>query len=520
MKWLISCFSDPGKRNLIILLAIAFLSLFPVLGLSPLFDEDEGFYAEASREMVENGNFLTAHVNGIPQYDKPILVYWIQSLSFRVWGMNEFAARFPSALATFLWMLAIYSFTRRHCGTSTAFLSALFFISAIQITITGKAAIIDSILNLVITLCMFHLYEYMQHRNSQIYKAAFYAGMAFLAKGPVAVAIPFGITLMYCLVQKQMRLWLRMVFNPLAILVFAIPAIPWYVLEYLDQGPVFIQDFFLKHNLERFSHSFEGHSGSVLYYIPVVIVGTLPHSGLLIPLLRQFRTLLKEDFFRFCLIWTGFVLILFSLGSTKLPHYILSAFPPLFILYATVYKRLDRLRIYVFPAVACLGILWIAPLAIPLVLPWVHDDFAACTMTSGLPLFGSGYYMVCGLLTVSAMMVCWGRISRDLIKTAVIISSAYLVLINAVLMPRIGELMQSPVLEAARIASRFPERVVMWGHSLQSFMFYSRKRVEMRTPVPGDLLLTKKNKLEEIGSHEILYEKNCIVLVRVLGSHQ
>jgi 4-amino-4-deoxy-L-arabinose transferase-like glycosyltransferase len=65
------------------LLGIAFLSLFPLLGSAPLFDEDEGFYAEASREMLENGNYLTAHFNGAPQYDKPILIYWFQTLSYK-----------------------------------------------------------------------------------------------------------------------------------------------------------------------------------------------------------------------------------------------------------------------------------------------------------------------------------------------------------------------------------------------------------------------------------------------------
>jgi hypothetical protein len=97
-----------------------------------------------------------------------------------------------------------------------------------------------------------------------------------------------------------------------------------------------------------------------------------------------------------------------------------------------------------------------------------------------------------------------------------VVSVAYLLLINLALMPRIGALMQSPVREAAQIAGRIPERVVMWGHSLPSFTFYSRKFVALRKPTSGDLLVTKKTKLSEVGAHEILYEKNCIVLVRIL----
>ncbi|MDO9110401.1 MAG: hypothetical protein Q7U40_07065, partial [Desulfatirhabdiaceae bacterium] len=92
---------------------------------------------------------------------------------------------------------------------------------------------------------------------------------------------------------------------------------------------------------------------------------------------------------------------------------------------------------------------------------------------------------------------------------------AYLLIVNLVLMPRIGELMQSPVREAAVVASRFPERVVMWGHTLPSYMFYAQKLVQMRRPASGDLLITKKTRLAEVEAHEILFEKNCIVLARM-----
>jgi 4-amino-4-deoxy-L-arabinose transferase-like glycosyltransferase len=514
MQWLIRRFPDFDNR-LVILLGIAFLSLFPLLGAAPLFDEDEGFYAEASREMLESGNYLTASINGAPQYDKPILIYWLQAISFRMFGLNEFAARFPSAVATFLWMLSIFSFTRRHVGLQSGFLSALFFISAVQVTITGKAAIVDSILNLFMTQCLFHLYEYTKNKDRRIYTAAIYAGLGFLAKGPVAVVIPLGVTFIYCLIQRQFRCWLKMVFNLPAILIFAGIAFPWYVLEYQNQGMIFIQEFFLKHNLERFSRSFEGHSGSILYYLPVIIVGTLPHCGLLISLVRQMRSLLKQDVYRYCLIWAGFVLVLFSFGSTKLPHYILSAFPAIFILYGAVYERLDNQRSYLLPAAGFLILFLVLPPLVPVVVPFVRDDFAACIMRAGQPLFGIGYYLICGLMAVSVLMLFRIKQSGG-VKSAVVISIAYLLLINVVLMPRIGELMQSPAKEAAIMASALPDRPVMWGHTLPSFMFYSRKLVDMRTPVSGDVLITKKTKLAEVGPHEIIYEKNCIVLARIL----
>jgi 4-amino-4-deoxy-L-arabinose transferase-like glycosyltransferase len=375
---------------------------------------------------------------------------------------------------------------------------------------------VDSALNLFMTQCLFHFYEYTQNKKKRhIYVAALYAGLAFLAKGPVAIVIPFGVSLIYCLMQKEFRLWLRMVFNLPAILIFTLVALPWYVLEYLNQGTIFIQDFFLKHNLERYSRAFEAHSGSIFYYIPVIIVGTLPHCGLLFPLIRQAGSLWKQEVYRFCFIWIGFVLILFSFGGTKLPHYILSAFPPLFILYGGVYERLERLRLYLVPAAVFMVIFLIFPLVLPLVIPYIQDDFAACIMVSGQSLFGADYTIFCGLLTAAVALLFFIRQSASL-RPAIVVSVAYLLLINLALMPRIGTLMQSPVREAALIAGRLPEQVVMWGYYLPSFTFYSRKYVAFRTPSSGDLLITKKTKLSEIGPHEILYEKNCIVLARML----
>jgi 4-amino-4-deoxy-L-arabinose transferase-like glycosyltransferase len=514
MKWFAGRFPNFDYR-IAILLCIAVLSLFPMLHSAPLFDEDEGFYAEASREMLVNGNLLTAHINGKPQYDKPILIYWLQVASFKMFGQNEFAARFPAALATFLWMLAIFGFTRRHIGDPGGFFAALFFISAIQITITGKAGLIDSALNLFITQSLFHLYEYTRNQKRRIYTAAAYAGLGFLAKGPVGIVVPFGVIFFYCLMQRQFRIWLKMVLNLPAILIFMAIALPWYVLEYMNQGMIFLQNFFFKQNVERFFHAFQGHSGSLFYYLPVILLGTLPHCGLLIPVFRQARTLFKHDLYRFCFIWIGFVLILFSFGGTKLPHYILSAYAPLFILYGGVYQGLTSLKAYLVPAAAFLLLFLVLPPVAPWIVPYVHDQFAACVMGAGQPLFGAGYYLVCGLLAVCLMLLFLIR-KPGLMRPALVVSLAYLLLVNVLLMPRMGKLMQSPVREAAHIAAKIPGPVVMWGHFLPSFMFYSKKLVLERQPVSGDLFITQENRLAKLGPHDIIYEKNCIVLARLL----
>ena len=101
-------------------------------------------------------------------------------------------------------------------------------------------------------------------------------GLGFLTKGPVAVMIPAVVTLLFHLSKGDFRGWLRAAFSPTGIALFLIVALPWYIAQYLQQGDAFLQGFFLKHNLGRFEEAMESHSGSVFYYVPVVLWGCCP----------------------------------------------------------------------------------------------------------------------------------------------------------------------------------------------------------------------------------------------------
>jgi len=504
------------RHYTIILVTVAFLSLIAPLAGTPLFDEDEGYFAEVSREMLESGNFITAFLNGKPEYDKPILIYWLQAASFRIFGLNEFAVRLPSAIATFLWVMALYGFVRRYFDRQTAFLSGIFLISAVQITITGKAAISDALLNLFLALTMFRFYDFVHRQKARyLYEVFLYAGSGFMTKGPVAVVVPAAVGFLFCLFQRRMSLWLRAVFNPVGILIFLAVALPWYVLEYLDQGDAFIQDFFFKHNLERFQSPMEGHGGSLLYFIPVVLIGTLPHSGLWNPMASRLRSWWREPVRKFGMIWFGFVFLLFSLAGTKLPHYIIYGYTPLFILYALTFREIEKFQAYFLPAFLFLLLLTVLPALVPVVAPFITDRFAVLMMASVPEYFGTSYYLFSGGLLILLVAVFYYR-RPERTKLALIVSVVFLIMINAVLMPRVGALMQGPVKEAALIARQKNYDVVMWGYYLPSFIFYSGKFVTQRNPAAGDILITKRTHLEELQEYEIIYEKNGIVLAKVI----
>ena len=504
-KWLFSLF-----------ILIAFFSLFPWLGATPLFDEDEGYFAEVAREMAVSGNYLTAYLNGRPEYDKPVLTYWAQAASFKLFGFNEFAARFPSALATFIWGIALFIFVRRQTDINTAFCAALFLISTIQMTITGKAAIADALLNLFITLAMFSVFSYFESgRMSSLCQAALFTGVGVLTKGPVAVMIPVVVGLLYAIITKKMALWVRAAISPAAWAIFLAVALPWYVLEYLDQGSAFLQDFFLKHNIERFQSAMEGHYGSFFYYAPVILIGTLPHVWLLITTLRNFRRYLKQPLLLYSTLWFGFVFIFFSLAATKLPHYIIYGYTPVFIFYAVAYLSLKSYQKYIAIGLGVLIIFTILPLCIALIKPFIGDPFARIVIGSASAYFDSYYFLQCGVCLIILGGVFWLS-ETDRLKIALVIACVYLFFINSVLMPRLGGLMQSPVKEAALLARQHDYDIVIYRHTLPSFIFYRQEFVREGEPKQNDIIVTKKTRLKTIKAYETLYEKNGLIMARVL----
>jgi len=522
------------------LFLIAFLSLIPFLHLSPLFDEDEGYFAEISREMIESGDYITPRLNGNPEFDKPVLIYWMQAASMKLFGINEFSVRLPSAIATLIWTLVTFYFFKRHLNIQRAFLAGIFLISSIQITITGKAAIADALLNLFLTLSMFSAFDFYKERKPYQLRLAFlYSGLGFLTKGPIAILVPLAASAIFCLSQGQMKTWIKSVLNPVGISIFIVVSMPWYILEYMDQGEKFIQDFFFKHHIQRFQTALEGHSGSFLYYIPVILIGTLPHSGLVFLLFKHVKRYTAEPLYRFCLIWFLFVFIFFSLSGTKLPHYIIYGYPPLFILYADAFEQAESTWIYLVPGGLFLAVMAVVPLFIPIIINYVTDPFAVLVMKSSEGYFGLGYYLASAFLLVLILFIphykalSWinrnqkylsqRRKERKEFTTkgpnkiflATFISVIYLIFINLIIMPRVGEILQKPVKTAALIAKENNYDVVMWGRYFPSFIFYREKFVKIRKPKPGEILITKKNSLEELKGYEIIYEKNGVALARV-----
>lgn len=514
--WLLAR-SMPAPAALPLLLLVAlWLAFFHGLGNFPLFDVDEGAFGEATREMLQRGDFVTTWLNGEPRFDKPILTYWLQALSVSMLGLNEFALRLPSALAAVAWVGAILVFTGQQTERATAYAAALIAATSLALCVIGRGAIADALLNLFLVLAMFDIYRYLEQPLPHVrYRAYLWMALGLLTKGPVALLIPAAASAPAFWLHGKWRAWGRAALDPGGWLIVALVAGPWYLLEYQRQGDAFFAGFFLRHNVERFLSPLQGHRGNALYYVPAALILLLPYTGLFLRVLPSVRRLRVNPLDTFLWCWFLFVLLFFSLAGTKLPHYLIYGLTPLFILMARERRRLDSWTLAMGPPV----LLLLAAVALPYALQWlapsIRNAWAREALTR-LDIFGAAYqrgtlWLLFGVLVLAVLprLELWQRLIGSGLLCAIAV--------GGFLLPAVAELQQGPVKEAALYARQQGWQVRTWQFNVPSASVYRDAITpRARVPRPGEVLLTRSSEIASIGPAEVLYRKGGVLLVRVL----
>ena len=320
--------------SLLMLLFLPALLLYPCLSF-PLLEPDESRYAEIPREMLQHGDWITPRLQGEPYLEKPPLLYWITAVSFQVFGVHDWAARLPPALAIHGSILVLYFFGRRTFGERAAFWGALTLSLAPGFVSIGRLLIIDGILTFCATLALFSAFEAVRGprlRWAWWLLAAVACGLGVLAKGPVALALlapPLALHRWLSGRSLPVTRWAVAAFLAVA----AGLNVPWYAALCL-RAPEFAYTFFWEHNVMRFLTPF-AHERGVWFYGPVLLLGLLPGTLLLWPFLRFLGSSDAATAHRrpqelgFLLLAGGWCVLFFTLSACKLPTYILPAFPPL-----------------------------------------------------------------------------------------------------------------------------------------------------------------------------------------------
>ena len=229
------------------------MCLFSGLGALGLVGPDEPRYAAIARAMAETHDWVTPRLWGTPWFEKPVLYYWLAGIAMRIFGVSEFAARLPSALAALLAVAAIKWAALRSYGLGAAWYSLLMLPTSVAMIGFSRAASPDMLFAGLLTAAMAVACEMLQKpRPGPILRVAFgfFLGAAVLAKGPAAVILAGGATLLWAALSRQWRAPFRFL-HPLVIVVFCATALPWYVLCAL-RNPDFLRVFIWQHNFERY----------------------------------------------------------------------------------------------------------------------------------------------------------------------------------------------------------------------------------------------------------------------------
>ena len=327
-------------KNIIFLLLLSYLFLMFGNGILSLTNPDEVFYAQTAKEMVQKNSWMTPYLFGQPQFEKPILLYWLMRSGFLVFGINSFSARFFPALFAILGVIAVYLLALiGFKNEKKAFLSGLIAMSYGLYVGLAHSVFTDmlfSVLVLFSLVSFFWAYSEKKYRRLGIYLFFIFSGLAVLAKGPLGFLIPFAVVSVFLLWHRDIKFVFSKDFFFGGVICLAL-ALPWYILMVKKYGSVFTYEFFYNDHWRRIIEA-EHLANDTWYFYPVAMIGCMfPWSvyvlgGLAYLFLRLKRA--TSMLHLFLAAWIIAVLLIFQFAHSKLVSYIFPLFPALSLITA------------------------------------------------------------------------------------------------------------------------------------------------------------------------------------------
>jgi len=478
-------------RLRVLIVFVGILLFLPFNGLVHLFDWDEINFAESAREMLVSGNYSTVSINFIPFWEKPPLFIWMQVLSMKWFGVNEFAARFPDAICGVLTLLVLFEIGKRLKNIKFGLLWALAYGASVLPFLYFKSGIIDPWFNLFIFLSLYFAFRHFSHRAispkgyRRIILSAAILGLAVLTKGPVAILL-FGTSLLlYILIERQLR-FLKWADILLFTIVLILSGGAYHIYQILSGNWQLVYDFF-RYQVRLMKTEDAGHGGSIFYHPLVLFLGVFPSSILA---LRAFfkKESLNNDFRRLMVILFLVVLIIFSLVQTKIVHYSsLCYFPLSYLAALTVYEicfngaklgKLNKVLLLIIGLVFALipgALQLIATTISPEVLhTFIKDDFAiACIDRS---ISWGGYEFLVGLFLGISLIVSLFYWSGTKQVVGIFGSTVLFVFLLMVLVvPKIEKYSQGPAISYIESFKEKPVWITTIGYYSYAPFFYSNK---------------------------------------------
>lgn len=330
-----------GRFVLLVVLAAAII-WFAGLGYRDLIEPDEGRYAEIPREMVASGDWITPRLNDYKYFYKPVLQYWATATAFTLFGESSTTARLWPALLGFLGALWGGFVAWRLYGATAGFYAGLITLSALLYVVDGHYLVLDMSLSVFLAVGLGCLLLAQQQRDDPVAVRNWMLtgwgalALATMTKGPIGAVLPAMTVVVYSLWTRDWQLW-RHLHIVRGLLLFLLITAPWFIAVSLA-NPEFLEFFFIREHLERYTSTVHEREGGWWYFIPVFLLGIFPWIALALASLFRpgfpARSSVPQGFHAERFLWTFAVVVFvfFSLGQSKLPSYILPMIPAIAIL--------------------------------------------------------------------------------------------------------------------------------------------------------------------------------------------
>ncbi len=478
-----------------IIAVLSALLFLPFLGHVHLFDWDEINFAECAREMIVTNDYLRPQIDFQPFWEKPPLFIWMQVVSMKLLGINEYAARFPNALMGVITLLTLFYVGKKVISERLAMWWTLLYAISWLPHFYFKSGIIDPTFNYFIFLSFFqmHLLRFKTDKFKHAAFAGLFLGLAILTKGPVAALIALLSLAIYLIVNKGF--W---GYRPLHFLiVFATSLLPfafWFgaaIVNYgWDFGSWFVSEF-VTYQVRLFRTEDADHGGPFLYHFIVLLIGCFPASVLLFQysLKRTTDNETARDFTRWMWILFWVTLILFSIVKTKIVHYSSLCYFPLTYLAALKLEQVVsgevKLKTWVKGILIFIGSLWsILLIALPFAGLYKHklillidDPFAAGNLQAAVSWTAAE--SIWGFLYVIGIVVAVVLMKRKLVTAVLVLASVQIVIIQITILhftPKIEAYSQRAAIRYFKSFVGTDVYVLPLDYKSYAHLFYTKKQ--------------------------------------------
>ena len=488
-------FVTRSRAAAILILAILVLTFVP-LTLRPLFNLNEGLYAEAAREMLAH-NPLIPRLDGMPYLEKPPILYWLIMLSYKIFGVGKFAARLPSALAALGTLLVVTRFARTRFREPLW--PAVILFSSVGFYMMSQLVLFDMTFTFFHTITLLAFYAYIERPEepSRLMLAAAASALACLTKGLIGIVLPGLVVIAFLALERRTIRWRPFL---AAWGVFFLIVLPWHIWM-MQHVPGFFDRYIIQEQFGRFLGTLKpmDYRRPPFYYnFEHLLLGIFPWTPFLLEAIMRRRPYDSLD--RFLLLWAAAYVLFFTLSKTSSSYYMLPALPALALFLGRAMPDLKGRALA--RLVAAFAVLCVIAGVVALYIP--HPAMRAYIAAGALVYLG---------FFLRALWELRSRARRLLPVAAMGSLAAYAALFLAFLIAHPNRY-ASKDLAVALIPHLTPHSYVFVAHhyeDLSSLDFYLHRPIYVFDPRQGDLYYGIRH---DPKAHRLITGRALISLVR------